>query len=67
MARDAQGRYLPGPDTTRHPLTTAERRRGWRNAIVRHEKTPVGGWLRKRVRGWYAMQRRLNLARRRAG
>src|SRR5262245_4653419 len=59
------GKFAPGADPRRHEFTTAERRRGFRTAIVRHERTPLGGWLRTKVRRTYARMRRLILAERR--
>jgi hypothetical protein len=63
--RDAQGRFLPGPDPARHTFTRAERRRGYRNAVRNPRPgTPCGdsvhvlAWVYRRVRGYYCARRR---------
>jgi hypothetical protein len=62
--RDAKGRFLPGPDPDRHPLTRAERRRGYRNAVVSPrpggpcDNARVLAWVFRRVRGYYRQTRR---------
>lgn len=51
--RDARGRFLPGPDPARHALTTAERRRGYRNALKADLPASVLRWLLSRLRTYY--------------
>jgi hypothetical protein len=62
MARDAQGRWLPGPDPDRHTLTRAERRKGYQAALRKchamDDGWGAGAWLYYRVRGWYRARRR---------
>ena len=62
--RDARGRFLPGPDPDRHEFTRAERRRGYRNAVVSQRPgSPCGdavgvlAWVWRRVRGYYRARR----------
>ena len=61
--RDSRGRFLPGPDPDRHALTRAERRRGYRNAVVspragsKTDDPRVLAWVWRRVRGYYRARR----------
>jgi len=66
MARDARGRFLPGPDDDRHTLTKAERQKGYFYATQgprRVKSSRIQAWLRKKIRRHYqapklaAMQR----------
>ncbi len=61
--RDARGRFLRGPDPDRHELTRAERRRGYRNAVVSPRRgSPCGddvrvlAWVWRKVRSYYRRQ-----------
>jgi hypothetical protein len=62
--RDARGRFLAGPDPDRHPLTRAERRRGYRNAVRSPrpgspcDNPRVLAWVCRKVRGHYRALRR---------
>lgn len=52
MPRDANGRFLPGPDPDRHELTAAERKRGY--AAARNHADPrVAAWIWRRMRSRY--------------
>ncbi len=57
--RDAQGRFLPGPDPARHRLTKKERRKGYATALTRmQEDWQTWAWLYRRIRGWYRQQKK---------
>jgi len=58
--RDARGRFQPGPDSSRHQLTTEERQRGFAAALDKLAATSERGyaWLLLRVKGWYCWRRR---------
>jgi hypothetical protein len=53
--RDKRGRFLPGPDRDRHPLTRRERQRGFRHALAAAVRSSPdqGAWLYWRVKAWY--------------
>jgi len=61
MARDAGGKFLPGPDPDRHQLTRRERRKGYRAARRKCEQIGDGwgasAWFYYRIRGWYRARR----------
>lgn len=65
MARNAKGQFAPGPDPDRRlwDSETGKRagRKGWRAAIIKHARTPVGLWLRERVRFHYCKIKAKNL------
>lgn len=55
--RDAQGRFLPGPDKDRHALTRTERQRGYRSAMAITD-VKIRAWVWRKVRGEYRAKRR---------
>lgn len=62
--RDKQGRFQPGPDESRHQLTTEERQRGFAAALAKVSAMSDTGytWLQMRVRGWYCWRKRQQAA-----
>jgi hypothetical protein len=58
--RDANGRWLPGPDRDRHRQTRREQRRGYANAMdrLRRQDVHVYAWVWRKVRGYYRRRRR---------
>lgn len=56
--RDAQGRFLAGPDPDRHLLTRAERQKGyWIATQFARMPSRTRAWLRKKIRGYYQGRR----------
>lgn len=57
MARDAKGRFLPGPDGDRHQFTRTEQRAGYARLmlLVRQGRLPsrVAASIRKRLTRYY--------------
>lgn len=53
MARDALGRWLPGPDPDRHILSRAERQKGYFYFL--HGKMPsrTRAHIRRKIREFY--------------
>lgn len=63
--RDAQGKFLPGPDPDRHRLTKVERRRGYYAALYKSEDIRHFAWVWRKVRGWYRARARARAGRNR--
>jgi hypothetical protein len=56
MARDARGRFLPGPDDGdgRHVLSRAEKQKGYLVATqMTRMPSRLRAWLRKKIRNQY--------------
>jgi hypothetical protein len=60
--RDAKGRFLPGPDPSRHVLTRAERRKGYATLMSgrgrRCHDLAALAWAWRKVRSYYRARRR---------
>jgi hypothetical protein len=63
--RDAQGRFLPGPDPDRHQFTRAERRKGFFWAMNGKMPSRMRAWLRQKITRYY--QAKAEARRQRAG
>ena len=50
MARDARGRFLPGPDADRHPLSRLDRSNGFAAALRARMPSRVRAWLRWKIK-----------------
>jgi len=59
MARDAKGRFLPGPDKDRHFLTKLDCRKGYQAAVLmRRLPSRLRVWLRWKIKYYYRDKRR---------
>jgi hypothetical protein len=52
MARDARGRFVAGPDQSRHQFTAQERQRGYRSTRF-HTDPKLAAWIWRKMRSAY--------------
>jgi len=59
MARDAKGRFLPGPDEDRHFLTKLDCRKGYQAAVLLGKlPSRLRVWLGWKIKYYYRGKRR---------